>query len=150
MRYISRRSFLPFVIYRILLGVAADGLLATGPRGLTRSGYALRRGTSSDRSQTAEYERDPPRVGGSDRAGRQGSSPASRVVGLVAALAQVLLELLGDRLAARLGGVDGVARLLELLDVRGHVVVVAGERVDAALPGRGLLDEVAAGDRRRR
>jgi undecaprenyl-diphosphatase len=30
MRYISKRSFLPFVIYRVLLGVAVMILLATG------------------------------------------------------------------------------------------------------------------------
>jgi undecaprenyl-diphosphatase len=30
MRYIQKRSFLPFVIYRIVLGLVIMGLLATG------------------------------------------------------------------------------------------------------------------------
>ena len=50
--------------------------------------------------------------------GRRGLRP-----GLVAAPAQVALELPGDRLAARLGQVGGVLRLLERSDVLGDLVV---------------------------
>ena len=59
---------------------------------------------------------------------------------------EVALELAGDRVAGRLGQVGGVARLLERPDVVGDVLVLLGELVDAALPGAGVLGQVAEGD----
>ena len=144
MSYISRHSFLPFVIYRILLGGTIFALLAHGRH---------RRVTDRERASVRDG-RDRPRAQAPSR-GRHGSSRGpSRAVGAtlgtLAAAAEVPLELLRDRLAARLGGVDGVARLLELRDVAGHVLVVGGERVDAGLPRLRLGLEVAARDAERR
>ena len=58
----------------------------------------------------------------------------SVVVGLAAL--EVALELPGDGLAARLGEVGGVPGLLEGPDVVADLLVLLGELVDAALPGR--------------
>ena len=54
--------------------------------------------------------------------------------GLVAAPAQVALELPRDGVAAGLGQVCGVLGLLEALDVLGDLLVGLGQLVDAALP----------------
>ena len=126
MSYISKHSFLPFVIYRIVLGGILFALLGTGVLQATDCGSTAAAAPSPVR---------PARL------------VAAGPVGAVAAATQVALELLRDRLAARLGGVDRVARLLELRDVARHVLVVGRERVDARLPGLGLRLEVAAGDR---
>ena len=65
----------------------------------------------------------------------------------VPAPAQVALELLGDRVAARLGQVGGVLGLLEALDVLGDLGVGGRELVDAALPRVRVLVELAVRDR---
>src|SRR5215213_378817 len=65
-------------------------------------------------------------------------------LGPLAAAAEIPFELLRDRLAARLGRVDGVAGLFELRDVAGHLLVVGGERVDALLPRLRVGLEAAA------
>lgn len=59
---------------------------------------------------------------------------------------QVPLELPGDRLAGRLRQVRGVPRLLQRLDVLGHLAVLRGELVDAELPGAGVLGEFTERD----
>ena len=59
---------------------------------------------------------------------------------------EVALELPGDRLAARLGQLGGVLGLLEVADVLRDVLVLLGELGDAALPGPGLLGQVAERD----
>ena len=59
---------------------------------------------------------------------------------------EVALELPRDRLAGRLGEVRGVAGLLQRADVVGDVLVLLGELVDAALPGPGVLGQVAERD----
>ena len=64
-----------------------------------------------------------------------------------AAPAQVALELLGDGVAARLRQVGGVLGLLEALDVLGDLGVRGRQLVDAALPGAGVLVELAVLDR---
>src|SRR5215469_14085333 len=66
-------------------------------------------------------------------------------VAAVAAATQVPLELAGDRVAGRLGEVGRVLGLFESADVLGHVGVLLGELVDAALPGARLLGQVALG-----
>ena len=63
---------------------------------------------------------------------------------------EVALELAGDGLAGGLGEVGGVAGLLERADVVGDVLVLLGELVDAALPGAGVLGQVAERDAARR
>src|SRR5215207_4791382 len=68
-------------------------------------------------------------------------------LGTFATAAEVPLELLRDRLAARLGRVDRIAGLLELGDVAGHLLVIGGERIDALLPGLRVVLEAAAWDR---
>src|SRR5690606_28814800 len=67
---------------------------------------------------------------------------------LLAALAPLeeTFELPGDRLAGGLGEVRGVTGLLERADVVGDVLVLLGELVHAALPGPGVLGEVAERD----
>ena len=57
--------------------------------------------------------------------------------------AEVALELAGDRVAARLGQVGGVLLLLERAHVLGDLGVLGGQLVDAALPGPGLLGQLA-------
>ena len=74
---------------------------------------------------------------------RRRPAPAQSLV--VAAL-EVPLELAGDRLAGGLGELGGVAGLLERPDVLGDVLVLLGELVDAALPGAGVLGQVAERD----
>ena len=64
-------------------------------------------------------------------------------LGVVAPALQVALELAGDRLAARLREIDGVACLLELVDVVGNLIVLRCQLIDAGLPGARLLGEVA-------
>ena len=64
----------------------------------------------------------------------------------VSAALEVPLELAGDGLAGGLGELGGVAGLLEGPDVLGDVLVLLGELVDAALPGAGVLGEVAERD----
>ena len=70
----------------------------------------------------------------------------SRQALLVAATLEVALELAGDGLAGGLGELGGVAGLLEGPDVLGDVLVLLGELVDPALPGAGVLGQVAEGD----
>ena len=76
---------------------------------------------------------------------RQPAEPVTVTQSSVAPL-EVALELARDRLAAGLGQVGGVARLLERADVVGDVLVLLGELVDAALPGPGVLGQLAERD----
>src|SRR4051794_23704443 len=70
---------------------------------------------------------------------------STQLAGVLPAL-EVALELARDRLAARLGKVGGVLGLLEAADVLRDVLVLLGQLLDAALPGPGLLGEVAQRD----
>ena len=106
----------------------AVGHVRTGsrdPSGLTRPmrAHATRAGTRAP-------ERAQPRTRGCEQAsglGRPGPVAARAALRLAfAALRQVFLELLRDRLTTRLRLIDGVTRLLELLDVGRHVFVLAG------------------------
>src|SRR5690606_30161600 len=66
----------------------------------------------------------------------------------VAAAKKVPFELPRDRLAAGLRKFGGVAGLLEGPDVGRDFGIVMGEVIDPALPGLGLLEQLARGDRR--
>src|SRR5665648_423640 len=63
--------------------------------------------------------------------------------GSVVAASKVALELPGDRLAGRLGQLDGVLGLLELGDVLGDLGVLGRQLVDPVLPRLGVLRKVA-------
>src|SRR5918995_1085491 len=92
----------------------------------------------------------PPCSGAVARPPRLVAGPVGAAVGApfgpLAAATEIPLELLGDRLAARFGCVDGVARLFQLRAVAGHLLVVSCERVDALLPRLRVGLEASAGD----
>ena len=132
----------------------AERLVAARPR---RAGRRPRRARGASRSSTRGPSRPAPRRRLAAptlvrdlldaRLGRRSwTASRSRVASSSVSRREVALELAGDRLAAGLGEVGGVAGLLERADVVADLLVLLGQLVDAALPGPGLLGQVAERD----
>src|SRR5690606_32473633 len=79
------------------------------------------------------------RYGAADPARHRGDRRLVLAVGgAVSPSTQVAFEGLRDRVAGRFGGVPGIARAFELVDVLGHLFVFCRSCVDRRLPRRGL------------
>ena len=131
-------------------------LAGDGPEDGSPPPYAMsstRRWASSDLYAVGRGAPSPVTRPGASRStstGLGGASAPPRPTGggqaRLAAALQVPLELAGDGLAGGLGELGGVAGLLERPHVLGDVLVLLGELVDAALPGAGVLGQVAERD----